>query len=123
MPATAIDNKQFIRDYFADLCSQPKTEAVIDRWVSDPHLKQHILEAEAAFPGYVLSIDDLVAENDTVALRSTMTATHKGTFAGIPATGKHITTGVMLFYRIEQAKIAQFWMQLDVPTLMAQLTS
>lgn len=123
MQAQAVDSKQLIEEYFQTLCSQPKTEDLMDRYISDPKLKQHIREAEAAFPGYTIDRDKLVAEGDTVAVRGTMHGTHRGAFAGIPPTGREVTAGVMLFYRIADGRIAEHWMQLDTMSLMAQLTS
>ena len=58
-----------------------------------------------------------------VAVRSVFMGTHQGEFAGIPPTGRSVQAGVMLFYRITDGKIDAFWMQLDVPALMAQLTA
>ena len=121
-PAQATDNKKFITEYMEVLSAEPKTEAVMDRFISDPHLKQHIRQVEAAFPGYILDPHQIVAEGDTVAVRATMRGTHRGPFAGIPSTGKQVAAGVMLFYRIADNRIAGFWMQLDMTNLMAQLT-
>ncbi len=121
-PAQAEENKKFITGYIETLCAEPKTEAVLDRFISDPNLKQHIRRAEAAFPGYIVDPHQIIAEGDTVAVRATMRGTHRGTFAGIPPTGKQVAAGLMLFYRIADKRIAEFWMQLDTTNLMAQLT-
>ena len=86
-------------------------------------MKQHILQAEAAFPGYQLAIEQMVAEGDIVAVRTTMNATHTGPFAGVSPTGRTIFVDCMLFYRIAEGRIVQHWMQLDTKSLMAQLTA
>jgi steroid delta-isomerase-like uncharacterized protein len=43
-------------------------------------------------------LEDMVAEDDRVAVRWTLTGTHDGTFLGLPATGTKIKTTVMNFY-------------------------
>ena len=43
-----------------------------------------------AFPDLHVSVDELIAEDDRVFVRSTMTGTHDGEYKGIPATGRHV---------------------------------
>ena len=54
-------------------------------------MKQVILRLRAAFPDAVVTIEDMVAEDDRVAARWTMRGTHTGEFNGIPATGRPVT--------------------------------
>jgi steroid delta-isomerase-like uncharacterized protein len=74
-----------------------------------------------AFPDLKLSIDDEIAEGDTVAARWTMTGTQKDEFYGIPATGKQVTQSGMTFYRLANAKIAELWFIGDNMGMMQQL--
>jgi predicted ester cyclase len=76
---------------------------------------------EAAFPRYELLIDDLIAEGDKVAVRSTFRGTHKADFSGIPSTGRSVELPVFLVYRIADGRIVEHWMQADVMGLMQQL--
>lgn len=121
MTAVATDHKQLIESYLKALSGQAKTEGLIDQYVADPALKEHIQQAEAAFPMYEIVADELVAEGDTVALRGTFFGTHKGTFAGVAATGKDVSAGLMLFYQLDGGRIVKHWMQLDMMGLMTQL--
>ena len=43
-----------------------------------------------AFPDCHFTVDDLIAEGDTVALRWTFHGTHRGELQGIPPTGKQV---------------------------------
>ena len=121
MSTVAIDLKQFIQDYITALNGQPKTETLIDRYVSDPKLKEHILQAEAAFPCYALELHQVVADGDLVAVRATFRGVHKGEFAGIAPTGKNVSAEVMIFYQINDGRIAEHWMQWDIGAVIAEL--
>ena len=121
MSTVAIDLKQFIQEYVTALSGQPKTETLIDRYVSDPKLKEHILQAEAAFPDYEFAAHQVVADGDLVAVRATFRGVHKGEFAGIAPTGKNVSGEVMIFYRINDGRIAEHWMQWDIGAVIAEL--
>jgi predicted ester cyclase len=123
MASVTIDSKQLIKDYFNALTGSPKTEALINQYVSDPGLKEHILQAEAAFPRYELAAHEIVAEGDTVAVRGTFYGVHKGEFAGIAPTGKKVSGDLMLFYRISDGLIVEHWMQWDMKAVVDQLTN
>lgn len=118
---TAVESRQFVGRYLQALSGQVKTPELIARFVTDAHLVEHILASEAAFPSYELTAEDIVAERDTVALRGTFRGVHQGEFAGIPATGRPVTAGLMIFYRIDSDRIVEHWMQFDGASLMAQL--
>jgi steroid delta-isomerase-like uncharacterized protein len=121
MSTVAIDNKRLIKDYFQALSGQPKTEELLDRFISDSTLKEHIHQAEAAFPGYEVFAHQMVAEGDIVAVRCTMRGVHKGDFGGIPATGKTLSTDFMIFYRVSDGLIAEHWIQMDMKDMADQL--
>lgn len=121
MNSVAIDNKQFIEEYYNALSGQPKTEKLLDRYISDPSLKEHIAEAEAAFPAYEIRPNLVVAEGDMVAARCTFRGVHQGDFAGLKPTGKQVSADVMIFYRIKDGRIAEHWLLLDTFGLMEQL--
>lgn len=123
MSPVAVDSKQFLKDYFQTLGSQPITEELLDRFISDPSLKEHIRRTGAAFPGYKVIPNQMVAEDDTIAVRGTFRGVHKGEFAGIPATGRTVSSDFMIFYRIEDGRIAEHWMTLNLQDIISQLTS
>jgi predicted ester cyclase len=61
-----------------------------------------------AFPDFHLTLEDVVAEGDKVAVRWTFEGTHRGPFAGIAATGKrvNVANGVAI-YRIAGGKVVE----------------
>lgn len=123
MSLAATDNKQLIKDYLQALSGQPKTEELVDQYVSDASLKEHIAQAEAAFPSYEVELQQMVAEGDWIACRATFRGVHRGNFAGVPATGRHVSSDFMIFYRVDDGRIVQHWMQLDVHDILHQLTA
>ncbi|WP_263385218.1 ester cyclase [Granulicella arctica] len=122
MNALGIESKVFIEECFKALSGRPKPQDLIDRFVSDPALKEHIRGAEAGFPNYELIADQMVAEGDIVAVRCTIRGVHKGVFAGLQPTGKPVSSELMIFYKIKEERIAGHWMQIDMASLMKQLT-
>jgi len=76
-----------------------------------------------AFPDLHSSIDGVVADGDTVAVRATSTGTHDGEWMGMPPTGRHIAFEYAEFYRVADGKIVEYWCLPDMAGLMRQLTA
>lgn len=75
----------------------------------------------SGFPDIQWSIEEMIAENDRVAVRFTMKGTHKGTFFGVAATGKPIEVGAMNFYRLSDDQIIEEVGQPDLLGLLTQI--
>jgi steroid delta-isomerase-like uncharacterized protein len=75
-----------------------------------------------AFPDLEIHVDDLVAADDKVALRLTLTGTHQGEFQGIPATGRTISYVSHEFYRVAEGLFAEEWICSDIASLFRQLS-
>ena len=75
----------------------------------------------SAFPDVNYSIDDILAEGDKTVIRCTLRATHKGTFMGIPATGKQIVVKGVEIDKIVGGKIVEAWGFSDSQGMMTQL--
>ena len=74
-----------------------------------------------SFPDSHVSIEDLVAEEDRVALRYSFKGTHRGEFMGIAMTGKHTLCVGMAFYRVAAGRLAEGWFVEDTLGLLEQL--
>lgn len=112
-----------ITSYLQALSGQPKPPATVRQYVADEALVQHIADVEAAFPSYEILIADMFAAGGKVVVRGEFRGTHQGPFAGVPATGKTVTAGLIIIYRIEGDRIVEHWMQFDLFLLLQQLTS
>jgi steroid delta-isomerase-like uncharacterized protein len=74
-----------------------------------------------AFPDLEMELLDCVAEADRVAVRATLTGTHRGEFRGIAATGKRISgTGASTF-RVVDARIVEEWWHHDLFGILQQI--
>jgi steroid delta-isomerase-like uncharacterized protein len=74
-----------------------------------------------AFPDHRVSIEAVVAAGDLVATRATCSATHRGKYAGVPATGRRIAFTAHEMYRIRDGLIAEHWEIWDEAGLLRQL--
>ena len=116
-----MTNKEFITNYLSAISGKPKTEELIDTWVADQALKEHMQFFEKAYPAYELVAEDMVAEGNKVAVRALVRGVHQGEFQGIMPTGFEVSVSVMLIYVIENDKIVDHWMVADQFGLMQQL--
>ena len=78
-----------------------------DKNIGREGLKQLIAMGITAFPDWLETVEDVIAEGDKVWVRLTYTGTHKGAFMGLPPTGKKINSKAVDIYRIENGKLAQ----------------
>jgi len=85
------------------------------------NVKKSTSEEFSAFPDLHFTIDDMIAEGDKVAMRITMTGTHKGEYMGAPPTNKKITIRAIAIERFAGSKIVEEWGQTDTLGLMQQL--
>jgi predicted ester cyclase len=118
---SAQENKDFIRQYAEALSGKPKPAAVVDRYVAEQLLKDHIAEFEAACPNYQVEFEHLIAEGDMVSAIGTLRATNTGPLMGMPATGKSFEIPMHITYRIADGKIVKHWMLVDNFAMMQQL--
>src|SRR5262249_23694005 len=68
-------------------------------------IRETISMWQDAFDDWHMTIEDLVAEGDFVAVRYTTTGTHTGPLFGIPATGRRIKMEAMQLHRLENGKV------------------
>ncbi len=84
-------------------------------------MRQLIRMLRTAFPDLHFTIEELVAEGDTVAGRVIMSGTHQGTFQGMPPTGRSFRQAQMHFVRFRDGKGVEHRAVRDDLGLMQQL--
>ena len=75
----------------------------------------------SAFPDLHSTIEDMVSEEDKVALRWRVEGTHTGEFMGVPPSNRKITLDVTEIFRIENGQLVEAWDQFDRLGLMQQI--
>jgi predicted ester cyclase len=118
---TTKKNKQFILEYYNTLSGVEKTEKLINRFVSDEKLKNHITFFDTILPRYKVVVDEMVAEDNKVVVLARARGVHEGEFNGIPPTHQKVEIQFTIRYVIEKDKIVDHWMISDLTTLYEQL--
>jgi steroid delta-isomerase-like uncharacterized protein len=75
----------------------------------------------AAFPDLKVTGEHIVVDDDNIAVAYTLTGTHKGTFMGVPPTGRKISARGVQIARFENGKIAERWGSSDELGILRQI--
>jgi steroid delta-isomerase-like uncharacterized protein len=67
------------------------------------------------------TVEDVIAEDDRVAVRWTNAGTHVGSFAGVPATGRSFTIAGIDIYRVAGGSLCEHWHVIDQLSMLGQL--
>jgi steroid delta-isomerase-like uncharacterized protein len=85
------------------------------------NLKEAVARVSASLSDVRMTIEDMIAEGDRVAVRLTAHALPTGNFMGMPATGKAYTIPEIHIFRVAAGKVAEHWLQADYLGMMQQL--
>ncbi|UCH01699.1 MAG: ester cyclase, partial [Candidatus Bathyarchaeota archaeon] len=117
-------NKELVRRLVKEFWSNLTNLAVADELLAPdfifnyapPNVKpnrevyKQVMSAYAVgFPDFHVTIEDMVAEGDKVAIRTTNRATNTGSFMGMPPTGKKTEVPQTSIFRIVDSKIIAEW--------------
>lgn len=126
-------NTDLVRDYlnaFNDRDREAMTELLADDVVEhgiheELHGVDEILEFLDAhfqtFPDYAGTTEAMVAQDDTVVVRYTVTGTHTGEYRDVEPTGHRVEWTGIAMYRVEDDRIAEIWIEEDRLGLLEQL--
>ena len=113
------ENKAIVRRMLADL-----DEHNFEALRRHPGLYQTVARQpmiRTSFPDLQTTIEQQIAEGDTVATRATLRGTHRGEFMGVAPTGQQFTFSVLLMDRIEDGKIVLHHANADWIGVMVKL--
>lgn len=82
---------------------------------------QRLIGFRAAFPDIQIVVEEVIAQGDLIAFRSTMRGTHNGELLGIAPTGKQVTVGLIDVIRVQDGKFVEQWGGPDLFDLLRQL--
>jgi predicted ester cyclase len=86
-------------------------------------LQNYQANVASAFSGMTSTEEDVIEADDTLVIRSVITATHSGEFMGIPATGLKVTYDAVDMFRIKDSLIVWRFLICDWKSVTTQLTA
>ena len=132
--ATIRENKEIVRRFVAEFVngsSYDKAEEFLAEEIVDSTLlgettgRDSVVETtkelRTAFPDFVVTPEEIVAEGDTVAVRMTQRGTHEDAFMGNEPTGNSFEIEAMAFLRLEDGKIVERRVRPNVLGMTQQL--
>ena len=66
-------------------------------------------------------VDDFVADGDKIVCRITNSVKHTGDFQGTAPTGKSVSFGSLVVWRVDNGQAVEMWVQADFLGLMQQV--
>ena len=72
-------------------------------------VKDYISMVRTGFPDISITIEDLVAEEERVVVRTTWRGTHLGEYEGIAPTGKQVTRSMIQIFHVKDGKLLEEW--------------
>mgnify|MGYP006299847659 CR=1 FL=1 len=131
---TTTENKELVRRFADQFINEHNYETAEEFLAEDVHDytpmgettgRDAVVETgkaiETAFPDFNITLEELVADGDTVAVRMTQRGTHEGVFMGIEPTGRSFEIEAMAFARVKDGKIVERRAGPDVLGLLRQL--
>lgn len=118
-------HKELLGRYYERVLNGRRVEEMGEYWADQQMVDavtRGCLSYFDAFPDLHISLDELIAEDDRVFVRSTMTGTHDGEYKGIAPTGRNVAADCAEVYRLADGKIAGYWCLVNVAGLVRQLT-
>ena len=132
----AEENKALVRRWFEDLFNEGNLDVADeiiapDQLDHDPTLpdlpigpegqKQLVNLYRSAFPDARITIEEQVAEGDTVVTRWSGRGTHQGELMGVAPTGKQVTITGIVINHISEGKIVESWTNYDALGMLQQI--
>lgn len=134
MHPTPKENASLVRRFLSDVVAGGDTDAVatfLAEGATDHHLvfgERQVQAAAARFGWEVLAaadvavdIEDIVATDERVAVRATVTGRHRESLMDLAPTGRSFTITYAWFCRIADGRIAEVWSLPDGLGLLCQL--
>jgi steroid delta-isomerase-like uncharacterized protein len=132
--STEEESKALVRRFIDDVFVAGRDDAVDDLVADDfvPHswpgvgpgrepLKAAQRRVRQGLTDVSMTVEDIIAEGDRVAVRLSSRATQSGEFMGMPPSGKSYAVSETHIFRIADGRIAEHWRDMDSMDLLRQL--
>jgi steroid delta-isomerase-like uncharacterized protein len=130
----AQESKVLVRRFIEEIFVKGNADAV-DKLVTSnftPHswgsmpsgiepLKDAVKRVHAGVSDVSMKIEDVIAEEDRIAVRLTARGRHTGEFMGLPPSGREYTISETHIFHLRDGKISEHWRDADMLGLMRQL--
>jgi len=120
-------NKEFLEQGNIDVLQELVADDFVNHTAVSPvsnrvdGLIEYVSMLHKAFSNFRIDIHEQVCENDIVATRKTIHATHSGPIMGRAATGKQVMINVMDFVQLRDGKYIAHWGRNDMMQVIQQL--
>ena len=122
----ATENKAIVRRYLEEVWTKRNPQALEEFYPSYDLVEQdglaeqvlpslddaiaYVRRVQAAFPDLSVTIEDMIAEEDRVAVRTTWRGTYEGEpIGGIDPTNETLTLSGNVIWRIVKGKVVRIW--------------
>ena len=133
--ATAERADELVRTFFdaVNAGDEARTDELVDRAFlsydlqgvrSRTGLKRDYSELRRSFSELRFEVHEnvgVLVEGDLVALRTIITGTHAGDYAGVAATGSRIQTSASHIFRVRDDRLVEHWPVLDTYRILAAI--
>ena len=116
------ENKAVIRRVIEEIINQGKLDAIdelfaptfVDRSTPEQApgpegVRQFVSAVRADFPDLSIRIDDVIAEDDKVVVRTTWQGTLRGIAAGSRSSGRQVSSTMIQIFRLADGKLVEEW--------------
>ena len=131
----SVENKQVVKRFIEVTFNKHDLNAAAeyfaptfqehDPWPGQPPTIEGFINGTqqliAAFPDIRCEIDDLLADEDRVVVRSRLIGTHKGQLMGIPPTEKQVQIQGIDIVRLQEGRMVDHWGVYDAAGLRQQI--
>lgn len=130
------DNAAIARTFYDDVWNK-RREATIDALIapdlvgtmegqdvmSPAEFKAQWRELTGAFPDLRMTVDDVIADGDKVAVRWQVSGTHSGPFAGLAPTREQLSARGITWLEFRDGRIVRGWDSWNFGAVLMQLNA
>ena len=132
---TAAENKQRYADYIQSIFNEARFDE-LDGFLAPDYaikdappgsaegaagIREVVTMFRTAFSDMLITLDEVIAEGDWVASKSTLRGTHRGNFLGMEPSGRSVEVTSLTMIKFRDGKLLESWVKNDVAAMMRQL--